>query len=164
MASQNLVSGVLTDETLSTALAGIQSLTESMNFLISLSPDERRRITKLKGGHVDFVREIRDVCNQNPGFLPRQFDLEEFDRDVALANQLDQVETALSTLARQMEDTLMAVRSDMYSSALEAYGYLQVARDGDGLDGHRNDLRQYFRHRRSGSGADVDETEAAGAL
>ena len=64
MASQNLVSGVLTDETLNTALAGIQSLTESMDFLISLSPDERRRITKLKGGHVDFVREIRDVCNQ----------------------------------------------------------------------------------------------------
>ena len=49
MASQNLVSGVLTDETLNTALAGIQSLTESMNFLISLSPDERRRITEKSG-------------------------------------------------------------------------------------------------------------------
>ena len=160
MASQNLVSGVLTDETLNTALAGIQSLTESMNFLISLSPDERRHLSKLKAGHVDFVRQIRDVCNQNPGFLPRQFDLEEFDRDVALANQLDQVETALSTLARQMEDTLMAVRSDMYSSALEAYGYLQVAREGDGLDGHRRDLRQFFRRRRSG--AVVESVEAEG--
>ena len=87
-------------------------------------------------------------------FYPASLILEEFDRDVALANQLDQVETALSTLARQMEDTLMAVRSDMYSSALEAYGYLQVARDGDGLDGHRRELRQYFRRRRSGANED----------
>ena len=62
MASQNLVSGVLTDETLNTALAGIQSLTKSMDFLISLTPDERRRIVKLRAGHVDFVREMRDVC------------------------------------------------------------------------------------------------------
>ena len=72
---------------------------------------------------------------------------------------LDQVETALSTLARQMEDTLMAVRSDMYSSALEAYGYLQVAREGDGLDGHRRDLRQFFRRRRSGAGVESVEAE-----
>ncbi len=97
---------------------------------------------------------MRDVCAQNPGFLPRQFDLEEFDRDVALSTQLGQVETAMETLARQLEDTLMAVRSDMYSGALEAYGYLQVARDGDGLDGHRRELRQYFRRRRSGANED----------
>ncbi len=49
MASQNLVSGVLTDETLNTALAGIQSLTDSLDFLISLSPDERKRLAKLRG-------------------------------------------------------------------------------------------------------------------
>ena len=162
MASQNLVSGVLTDETLNTALAGIQSLADSMDFLISLTPDERRRIVKLRAGHVDFVREMRDVCTQNQGFLPRQFDLEEFDRDAVLANQLDQVETSLSTLARQMEDTLMAVRSDLYSSALEAYGYLQVARDGDGLDGHRNSLRQYFRYRRGDS--EEEAVDAADAV
>ena len=154
MASQNLVSGVLTDETLNTALAGIQSLTESLDFLISLSPDERKRLAKLRAEHVNFVTEMRDVCAQNPGFLPRQFDLEEFDRDVALSSQLGQVETAMETLARQLEDTLIAVRSDMYSGALEAYGYLQVARDGDGLDGHRRELRQYFRRRRSGANED----------
>jgi len=80
MASQNLVSGVLIDETLNATLVSIQSLTDNMDFLISLTPSDRRRIVKLRAGHVDFVREIRDVCNQNQGFLPRQFDLEEFDR------------------------------------------------------------------------------------
>ena len=93
-------------------------------------------------------------------FYPVSLILEEFDRDVALSTQLGQVETAWRPWRGRLEDTLMAVRSDMYSGALEAYGYLQVARDGDGLDGHRRELRQYFRRRRSG--ANEDDVALAG--
>lgn len=148
MAQQNLVSGTLNDETLIQMLESIKALESNMDFLLSLSNDERKRLVKLQAGHVNFVHDVRSVCTQNPGFLPRQFDLEEFGNDVMLAGQLEQIETALNQLNQQVKDTVMAVKSDMYSNALEVYGYLQVARDGDGLDLHRRALRKYFTRRR----------------
>ena len=156
MPSQNLVSGVLTDESLNTNLAAIKQLESSMDFLISLSPEQRKRTAKLRANHVDFVHQMRAVCNQNPDFLPRQFDLAEFDRDVALSTQLEQVASAVTQLGQQIEDTILGVRSDMYVSALEVYGYLKVAREGDGLDVHSRELGRFFKKGSSDSSQDED--------
>lgn len=153
MSSQNLVSGALTDEELQRGLATIKQLDSSLDFLISLSPYARKRIVKLRADHINFVYQIRSVCNQNSDFLPRQFDMAEFDLDVALSSQLEQLETAITTLARRVEDTMLGVRSDMYTGALEAYNYLRLAKDGDGLDVHRRELSRYFKRRSPGSGS-----------
>ena len=147
MSCQNLVSGELTDEQLRASLEAVKALDKSLDFLISLSPDARKHMIKLRADHVDFVHQMKSVCNQQPDFLPRQFELAEFDLDVALSSQLEQLETAISNFARRVEDTMMGVRSDMYAGALEAYNYLRIAKEGDGLDVHRRELGLFFKRK-----------------
>ena len=43
MPSQNLVSGVLTDDNLNHTLATLKAVESSLGFLISLSPEQRKR-------------------------------------------------------------------------------------------------------------------------
>ncbi|MCT2531904.1 hypothetical protein N2488_01775 [SAR92 clade bacterium H231] len=89
-------------------------------------------------------------------WVSAQAALKEFDRDVALSTQLEQVASAVTQLAQQIEDTILGVRSDMYVSALEVYGYLKVAREGDGLDVHRRELGRFFKKGSSDSSQDED--------
>ncbi len=161
MAQQNLVSGSIDEQTLNEALESIKSIDSRLDVLISLSPDERRHVVKLSKTHLNFVHDMYAISEQNPDFLPRSFDLDEMAADIKLARQLESLETLFSHLNQRLEDTLFAVKSDMYSNALEAYGYLQAAREGDGLDVHRQEMRKYFSRRRRNSEEDQEEESIA---
>lgn len=148
MAQQQPTKHTLSDEDLSNSLKSIDELASRLSFLISLNSQDRACLPKLHAGHMAFVAEICDICLNSPHFLPNQFNLPQFENDVLLAERLGQLETALMELTARVADTLLSVKSDMYISALEAFGYLQASDEGDGLDSQRKALRHYFRRNR----------------
>ena len=112
--------------------------------LIGLSPDERRELTKMGDKSEAFCRQAVVAFAQNTEVLPGNFDLSSYLRDLAA---LDLVRPRLQRLSRVqelMEDTEMALGSDLMTRSLEGYAVLKVAGKGAGLDGLRQMLSARF--------------------
>ncbi|MCG8689286.1 MAG: hypothetical protein MI892_30720 [Desulfobacterales bacterium] len=92
-----------------------------------------------------FVDQALNVAQQNPDILPGRFDLDEFERDVALYHALTPISMALSKLSELVDGTLMAVGSDAYGSALDVYAYAKLTDGVTGLEALNETLGNRFR-------------------
>lgn len=145
--SQNLVSAALSKEDGAAAMAALEIIRQKMPFLMGLDPDARRSLPRMGDRSESFVRKCQEIANQNPGMLPRTFDLDEFNRDVALAEAIFPISQALDQLSELVNDTETAVRSDAYTAALTVYQSAKLAGKGSGLDGALDDLGRRFAHK-----------------
>ena len=58
-----------------------------------------------------------------------------------LYNMLMPVRDALHVLFEKVDDTMLALGSDLYSGSIEAYGYVKSAGKSQGLDSLREQLK-----------------------
>lgn len=112
------------DATLSAAdqqavLQAIQTIRQKLPFLIDVSPEERQAMVKFGDRSQAFVERAATVAAQSSDFLPRSFDVEEMQRDVALLQALQPIRTALLQRNELIDDTYFAVGSDAYAAALD---------------------------------------------
>jgi hypothetical protein len=142
--TQNIISAVLSAEDQAAVLAGVQTIKLKLPFLIDLSPEERRNLPKMGDKSRAFVLGALDTTTQNPDILPRAFDLDEFKRDVDLAQKLEPITLAVGQLAELLDDTSVAVSSDAYAAALVVYQAAKLAGKGAGLDDKLDALGQRF--------------------
>ncbi|WP_336806881.1 hypothetical protein [Fulvimonas yonginensis] len=98
-----------------------------MTGLIALTPEQRHQLTKMGDKSEAFCRQAGHVFGENPGVLPRNFDLEGYQRDLAALNALRPRLMRLATLHQRALDTEMAIGSDLMTNALEGYAMLKVA-------------------------------------
>jgi len=157
--ASNHVSGSLSTEDREMIFSSVSSIRERLPFLIDLSPQERRELPKMGDRSRAFVAKTLEVSKQNSGFLARAFDLDEFERDVHLYNELYAIHVALAQLTELVDDTLVAVGSDAYTAALEAYAAAKAAKHGDGLDELRVAMGNRFNRKRAA--ASPEATPAA---
>jgi hypothetical protein len=142
--NENLVSGTLSSEDVAAVKAALETVRQKLPFLIGLDPEARRSLPRMGDKSRAFVRKCLEVANQNPGMLPRAFDLEEFGRDVALDEALLPIAESVRQLAEMIDDTNTAVRSDAYLAALMVYQSAKRAGKGTGLDGALDELGRRF--------------------
>ncbi len=142
--SQNLISAELTAEDQAAALAAIQQI-QSLPFLIGLSNRDKQKLTKMGDKSRSFVDQALNIAKQNIDILPNRFDLEEFERDVALYNALYPINTAISKLSELVDGTLMAVGSDAYTAALDVYAFAKISNGVTGLEDLRAAMGDRFR-------------------
>ena len=146
MSDQNLVSATLSDadrDAVLTALATIQSL---LPFLLGLSMADRMNLNKMGNIRRSFVEQTVPVANQNAQVFPPSFDLAELTADLALYHQLATIMDTLKPLFEKIDDTVLALGSDLYSASLEAYGYIKSAGKSQGLDALREQLKAARQH------------------
>ncbi len=86
---------------------------------------------------------------ENPQVLPRNFDLEGFQRDLATLDALRPTLVKMARLHQRLQDTEMALGSDLMTNALEGYAVLKVAGKGAGLDSLRRMLSARFNRSRA---------------
>lgn len=141
MTEQNLVSANLTGATRDAALADIASCEAKLPFLIGLSPGDRVGLQKMGNIRRAFVEETVVVAAQNAQVLPASFDAAEYQKDKALFDQLVPIYDALQVLFEKVDDTLLALGSDLYSASLEVYGYVRAAGKSQALDSLRAQLK-----------------------
>ena len=142
--SQNLVDLNLGADALAAVDNALAALEASMAGLIALTPELRHQLTKMGDKSEAFCRQAGHLFGQNPGVLPRNFDLDGYQRDLATLDALRPRLVRLATLYQRALDTEMAIGSDLMTNALEGYAVLKVAGKGAGLDEARKALSARF--------------------
>jgi len=143
--SINRVSAALDGTAITAIMNNLSAIRQSLGFLIALSETERRALPKLGDKSYAFVENSLQLATQNPGFLPRDFSIEEMQKDYDLFKSLNPIRQALSKLAEEVDDTLMAVGSEAYVAALLVYNYASRSDVGTaGLDNVLDELGKRF--------------------
>jgi len=152
MAVQNLVSASLTPEARDQILKLVGEVRARLGFLLSLGAEQTATLFKAGKEYQPFVEGCHQVAVGHPEILPRVFNTEEFDKDYSLGRDLALIADSIDQLNTAVAQTLIAVRSDGLSEALEVYAAVKANRDRvPGLDVAADNLGRFFqRHRRTG--------------
>lgn len=146
--TQNLIHLALTPQYLTEqvdkALDTLDAFTLGM---ISLSPEERKNMTKMGDKSEAFCRLAVDVFKQNERILPKTFDMESYLLDLATLDLLRARLVRLTRITEMMQDTEMALGSDLMVNSLEGYSYLKIAGKSMGLDDLREQMSVRFSRR-----------------
>jgi hypothetical protein len=144
MTTSNYISGVLSDADKQTVMTALDAIQAKLTFLKDMTPEERRLLPKMGDKSRAFVQKCLEVAKQNPGVLPRNFDMDEYARDVKLAMDLSELGLRLQRLNEMLSDTMTAVGSDAYSASLVVYQAAKLAGKGGGLDENLDGLAKRF--------------------
>ena len=138
--TQNLVSLTITEEQQTAALAALAQLEAALPGLLSLDPDERKRLTYMGDKSEVFTRQTIRVLTQNPQIVPPSLNLAEAQADLLALDRLRPVLESLQRLQAQLEDTTSALGSDAMATALEGYGQIKLSGAAHGLDELRKEI------------------------
>ena len=142
--SQNLIDLSLDAERVGRLDAALAAVEAELAGMAALGPEEVRQLTKMGSKSEAFVRQSAVAFGENPGVLPRNFDLEGFQRDLAA---LDAVRPRLQRIARiheRIAGAETALGSDLMNGALEGYAVLKVSGKGEGMEALKRLLSQRF--------------------
>jgi hypothetical protein len=142
--SQNLISITFDDKALSAIDTAISALEGELQGLIDLRADERRSLPKMGDKSEAFCRQTLNVLAQNPQVVAPSLDLAEAQRDLQALDALRSRSLRLRQLVGRVEDTELALGSDVMSAALDGYALLKVLGNGSGLEALRKEVGARF--------------------
>lgn len=141
----NRVSAVLPQSDIDVVMSSIGAIKQKLPFLTELTMEERKLMPKLGDKSRAFVEKSLELATQNPGFLPRDFDVEEMRKDVNLFKGTYAIQQALTKLSEAVNDTVTAAGSEAYVAALLVYNYAKInGISTAGLDAVLDELGQRF--------------------
>ena len=127
----NQVSAALTPTNVTTITTAINTIRTTLPFLVHLTLEERRRLVKAGDKSQSAVQAGLTFAGQHPEALPTNFDAVEFAKDGALLTPLGQVAAAVESLNEDIQDTLLALNSDLMLEFLDLYAIAKANnRDG----------------------------------
>lgn len=126
MSYQN-ISESISDADFKAIKQALNVITEKLPFLITLSNDEKRGLTKLGSKSLDFVRECIVVTENYPEILPSGLDAKELAKDSKLFEQLSELKMLLNSLNEKINDTTVGVGNEAMKASLTVYSYVKTA-------------------------------------
>ena len=141
---QNLVSLNLSAQDLADIDAALATLRRVFTPMIALQPTQRRDLYKMGDKSEAFCRQTLGVLAANPQIIPPSLNLVEAQADLAALDQLRPRLMQLEQLVERVDDTALALGSDIITVALEGYGLLKVSGKSEALKGARKDLSARF--------------------
>jgi len=145
----NTVDAVLSAKDLDDIQAAINILRDKLSFAIALTPEERRRLSKIGLKNQTFTERALQLARQHPELVPPGVNVDAAQRDLDLFLAITPVTTTLGELQHLAEDTQTIVGSEAYAAARAAYKSAKTMGVGTGLDDALNDLSRRFRRRSS---------------
>jgi hypothetical protein len=137
---QNLVSLQLSAQDLADMDAALTTLRRIATGMRALTPAMRRDLHKMGEKSEYFCRQTLNVLAANPQILPSTLDLAEAQRDLLAVEQLRPRLVQLEQIVERIDDTVLALGSDVISCALEGYALLGVSGKSEGLKAARREL------------------------
>ncbi len=159
--SQNLIELNISAESLAAIDAAIATLEAELAPLRGLDPAARRELTKMGNKSEAFCRQAVAAFSEHAQVLPRNFDLQGYRGDLSALDTLRPRRQRLARLQELLEDSEMALGSDLMTASLEGYAVLKVSGKSAGLDGLRQSLSVRFRGRRADHEAPPAGADAA---
>lgn len=135
--TQNLISLDLPAKTLEALDQAIATLEEVVTPFITLTADEVRGLVKMGGKSEQFCRQTLVVLDQNQDSLPPSLKLEEVRRDLAAFDAIRPRLLRLLEVLAKMQDTQIALGSDVLMASLEGYALMKMFGKGEGLEALR---------------------------
>jgi hypothetical protein len=142
--SQNIISITFDDQALNAIDTAISTLEGELQGLIDLSADERRALPKMGDKSEAFCRQTLNVLAQNPQVVAPSLNLAEAQRDLQALDALRSRSLRLRQLVGRVEDSELALGSDVMSAALDGYALLKVLGKGSGLEMLRKEVGARF--------------------
>lgn len=128
----------------------INTISTKLNWLVTLSPEEVKGLTKLGPKSIDFVQDAKVATTNFPTVLPASFNVVEFNKDTTAFQALSEIKILLDSLKEKVDNTYYAVGSEAMVQALEVYAYVQTGKDRTpGLKTVADKLQERFK--RNGS-------------
>jgi hypothetical protein len=146
MATQNLVSAVITPDIKTKIDQAFTLLGDALSFTVSLQPGDKKAVIKAGDTFVPFIDKADKVVDSHPEILPAVFDKAEFKKDNALRQDLIPIRNKLVSLAEAIDNTLFAASSDCLVAALDVYA--AVGRNLDkvpGLNTIHAEMAEFFK-------------------
>jgi hypothetical protein len=85
------------------------------------------------------------LANTNPGFLPKDFDMAEFQKDSDLFDGLFSIKQAIASLFQKIEDTTNVAGNEAYLEALSVYDYAIAGNVGTkGIEPYLDEMARRF--------------------
>ncbi|WP_139559623.1 hypothetical protein [Methylotetracoccus oryzae] len=146
MSTHTLPTKTLTEQEVAEIVTMLEALKAKFDFLITLTAQERRQLPKLGERSIGFEEKCAQHMASHPEFLPGFVALDEINLERTLRGQLMRCFAPLQALSSAMEDTLMAVGSDIWLADLAFYHSAQDAarRKLPGAEAICNDLSSRF--------------------
>lgn len=141
---QNLISLKPSAQDIADFDAALATLQRVLGPMIALQPQQRRDLLKMGDKSETFCRQTLAVLTANPQIVPPNLDLAEANADLAALDVLRPRLTQLQQLCERLDDTVLALGSDVIGVALEGYGLLKVSGKNEALKAARKDLSARF--------------------
>lgn len=158
MKKTNYISASMTEAEIEATVTSLRAVEAQLTFLQDIDPQLRKRLQPAGDKSIAFVRKALDVANASPEMLPRDFELEEFQKDVRLSDALDRILVEILRLGERVRATQLVARADAYACALEVYNRTQRTRHEG-----RSELADQMGRRFKRKPADDESTDATSA-
>ena len=143
--SQNLISLTIDSSRFTAIEAALAALEKELVDFVELSVEQRRELLKLGPKTEVFCRATIEVMERNPGALPADFDLNAIRQDRVAIDQVRPLLSRLRMLVSRVQDTEMALGSDLYKAALDGYRFAKATGKGAMLDELRMQASPLFK-------------------
>jgi len=121
MSENNKISSALAAQDVTDILAAFATIRQKAPFLLNLTDDERAHLPHVgdkSGGALDATKAF---VVQFPEAMPVDFSIPEFNKDTALYGPIETIGMASANSNQLIQDTLLALRSDLLLQILDVY-------------------------------------------
>ena len=145
MSQQNLVSTSIEPTAKTSIISQLTAIRAQLNFGVSLSDEERKRLKKAGNGMLPFIDKAYAAAGVHPELLPAFISKDEYTRDYALAGDLLPIVNLVHEISEMLDVTLTAVRSDLLGESLEVYASSKRYRDNSpGMAATHDGMATFF--------------------
>ena len=130
MSYQNL-SVSLTPAQKTTIITQINAVKTTLNFLVNLSPAERKKLRKVAEKRQGYVNDVLAAVKANPSAIPSAINTVEYYKDAQLFLDLSEIMAQLVPLYEGLSDTFMASGNEAITLTDQCYGFLKQASRGN---------------------------------
>ena len=130
MSYQNL-SVSLTPAQKTTIITQLAAVKTSLNFLINLTPDERRTLRKVAEKRQGYVNDVMVAVKANPTAIPATINTTEYYKDAQLYLDMSEIYAQIVILFEGISDTFMASGNEAITTTDLCYGYLKQGAKGN---------------------------------
>ena len=125
MARTNKISAAFAETDKNEVLTKMDEVKALMPFLISLTTVERKKLKGIGNKNLAYVQKCLEAALSFPDELKKNFNVDEFQKDVNLFNNLIRVHMICQALTELVDDSMKAAGIDAMGAAAEVYDSLK---------------------------------------
>jgi hypothetical protein len=125
----------------------LNTILSRLPFLVNLTAEERQRVLKFADRDNEFVNDVRFATVNFPDLFPVAFNVEEYQRDVALFDILCDLRLKLESLTEKVKFTDLALGGEVMKATLQGYKFVQTgAQTTPGIQSLAEKMKQRYKN------------------